>query len=119
MNEQGEHHSDWAFTDIDACPTKSFIVEHHNDSTYAKYFELAVAKRPEYELFDVEKDPSCLSNLALDAEFAGIKAQLGALLVEELTATQDPRVVGPDPGVFDSYPRYSPMRAFPRPEGVR
>lgn len=116
LDEEGVHHSDWAFTDIDACPTKSFMVEHHDDEAYEKYFELAVGKRPEYELFDVEKDPECMQNLAYDPEFAGIKNQMDAILLQELKTTEDPRVVGPDEGLFDTYPRYSPMRYFPKPE---
>ena len=116
VDEAGVHHSDWAFTDIDAAPTKSFIVEHRNDEEYDQYFELAVGKRPEYELFDVVKDPACLSNLANDPELVGIKAQMEELMVQELTLTEDPRVVGPDEGVFDTYPRYSRMREFPKPD---
>ena len=119
IDDQGVHHSDWAFTDIDACPTKSFIVEHHDDPQYEQYFELAVGKRPEYELFDVVKDPDCLTNLANDPEFAGIKGQLDTLLVVELTRTEDPRIVGPNLGLFDTYPRYSPMREFPQPDWAR
>lgn len=116
IDEEGIHQSDWAFTDIDACPTKSFIVEHHDDKEYKKYFELAVGKRPEYELFDMEKDPDCLHNLADNPEYAGIKNQMDALLVNQLKITEDPRVVGPDEGVFDTYRRYSPMREFPKPD---
>lgn len=116
IDSAGVHHSDWAFTDIDACPTKSFIVEHRNDQEFEKYFELAVGKRPEYELFDVEKDPDCLTNLANDPEFAGIKDPMDALIVQELKRTEDPRVAGPDEGLFDTYPRYSPMRYFPKPD---
>jgi uncharacterized sulfatase len=116
IDSAGVHHSDWAFTDIDACPTKSFIVEHRNEQEFEKYFELAVGKRPEYELFDVEKDPDCLTNLANDPEFAGIKDPMDALMVQDLKRTEDPRVVGPDEGLFDTYPRYSPMRYFPKPE---
>jgi uncharacterized sulfatase len=119
IDAQGVHHSEWAFTDIDACPTKSFIVEHYNDPLYDQYFELAVAKRPEHELYDVVKDPDCLTNLANDPEFAGIKDQLDALLTEELTRTEDPRIVGPNPELFDTYPRYSPMREFPQPDWAR
>lgn len=119
VDAQGAYQANQAFTDIDDCPTKSFLIEHHDDPAYEAYFELAVAKRPEYELFDVEKDPACLSNLALDPEFASVREQLNATLMEELTATQDPRVVGPDPEVFDRYPRYSPMREFPPPESAQ
>ena len=39
-------------------------------------------------------------------------------LLDELKKSEDPRIVGPDPEVFDSYLRYSPMRYFPKPEGV-
>ncbi|MGB3781298.1 MAG: sulfatase [Tunicatimonas sp.] len=119
VDAQGLHHSDWAFTDIDACPTKSFMVEHHDDPEYERYFALAVGKRPEHELFDVVKDPDCLTNLALDPEFTGIRDQLDALLTRELTRTEDPRIVGPNPELFDTYPRYSPMREFPRPDWAR
>lgn len=116
IDEEGIHHSEWAFTDIDAAPSKSFIVEHHDDPEYAEYFELAMGKRPEYELFDVERDPNCLDNLANDPEFTGVLDQLKETMLEELKATEDPRVVGPNPELFDSYPRYSPMREFPEPD---
>ena len=116
IDEEGVHHSDWAFTDIDACPTKSFIVEHHDDEAYEKYFEMAVGKRPEYELYDVEKDPYCLDNLAASPEFTGILDQMKDIVLQELKTTEDPRVVGPNKELFDTYPRYSPMREFPKPE---
>ena len=116
IDEEGVHQSGWAFTDIDAAPTKSFIVEHRNDEVYERYFELAVGKRPEYELFDVAKDPACLQNLAYDPEFTGIKSQMDSIMIQDLKLTEDPRVVGPDKELFDTYPRYSPMREFPKPD---
>ncbi|WKN33868.1 sulfatase [Porifericola rhodea] len=116
IDSAGVHHSEWAFTDIDDCPTKSFIVEHHDDEQYGKYFELAVGKRPEFEMFNIERDPSCLQNLANDPEFVGIKDQLHTVMMQELEATEDPRIVGPDKEVFDTYKRYSPMRDFPKPD---
>jgi uncharacterized sulfatase len=36
--------------------------------------------------------------------------------MKELEKSGDPRVVGPDKEVFDSYKRYSPMRDFPEPK---
>ena len=36
--------------------------------------------------------------------------------MKELKKSGDPRVVGPDKEVFDSYIRYSPMREFPDPK---
>ncbi len=116
IDSAGVHHSDWAFTDIDAAPTKSFIIEHRNDQKFEKYFELAVGIRPEYELFDVEKDAACLTNLANNPEFTGVLDQMKEMMMQELTSTEDPRIVGPDKDVFDTYPRYSPMRKFPKPD---
>ncbi len=116
IDEEGVHHSQWAFTDIDACPTKSFIVENHEDEKYGKYFELAVGKRPEYEMFDVVKDPACLTNLANNPEFTGVLDEMKGIMLEELKTTEDPRIVGPNKELFDTYPRYSPMREFPKPD---
>jgi uncharacterized sulfatase len=115
IDSLGIHHSDWAFTDIDAAPSKSFIIEHHHQPAYAKYFGLAVGRRPEYEIFDVDKDPECLQNLAYHPEFRVIKEQLDTIMMHELTLTNDPRIMGPDQELFDTYPRYSPMREFPKP----
>jgi uncharacterized sulfatase len=54
--------------------------------------------------------------LAYDPEFSEITTQLHSILLKELTATGDPRVVGPNKELFDTYPRYSPMREFPEPD---
>lgn len=117
LDETGKHHSDWAFTDVDACPTKSYLVENHQSDSIAPYFDLAYAKRPEYELFDIQKDPACLENLSGNPSYSEVERQLKQILLDKLEATKDPRVVGPDPEIFDSYLRYSPMREFPNPEG--
>ena len=116
IDEEGVHHSDWAFTDIDACPTKSFIVEHYNVPSWKKYFDWSVAKRPEFELFDVNSDKECLYNLIDQRGWKTESEKLKKLLGDELVRTGDPRIVGPDKEVFDSYLRYSPMRYFPKPE---
>lgn len=107
-----------AFTDIDDCPTKTYLIEHHAEKATQPYFDLSMAKRSEYELFNVEKDPDCLKNLSGTTSFTAKEQELKKELEKELKRTQDPRVVGPDPEVFDSYIRYSPMRKFPKPERV-
>ncbi|NJC24931.1 hypothetical protein GGR27_000412 [Lewinella antarctica] len=91
-----------AYTDIDDCPAKTLMVEHYDDRKWQSYFELATAKRPEYELFRVDADPDCLVNLAVDAAYAGVLESLRTELKQELERTDDPRVVGPDREVFDS-----------------
>ena len=117
IDEDGVHHSDWAFTDIDAAPTKSFIIENRESETMQAYFEGALAKRPEYELFNIIKDPYCLNNLSGKANYLEVEQEMKQVLNAELERSRDPRVVGPDTEIFDSYIRYSPMREFPKPSG--
>jgi uncharacterized sulfatase len=115
IDEDGIHHSAWAFTDIDAAPTKSFIIENREDENMIPYFNWSHAKRPEYELFNISKDPSCLVNFSGNSQYFKIEKEMKEALIKELKKSEDPRVVGPDTEVFDSYIRYSPMREFPKP----
>jgi len=64
-------------------------------------------------LFDIKNDPYNLTNLAGKPEFAAIEQELKQALLAELEKSQDPRIVGPDKEVFDSYIRYMGMREFP------
>ena len=106
------------YHDIDASPTLKFLVENRNDPEIGKYFQLAVAKRPAEELFDVVKDAGCLNNLAGDPAFSDTKDRLARQLLDYLKQTGDPRVTG-NGDIWETYPRYSPIRKFPPPEGVR
>jgi uncharacterized sulfatase len=115
IDQDGVHHSEWAFTDVDAAPTKSFIIENREDESVKPFFEATFEKNPEVLLYDISSDPECMNNLADDPEYAEIREELREALLAELRDTKDPRVVGPDPEVFDSYVRYSPMREFPEP----
>ncbi len=119
IDEKGKHHSEWAFTDIDASPSKSFIVENHSNEKYKFFFDLAVAKRPEYELYRISEDSGCLHNLSGQPAFSEVEKELKTVLFEELKKSEDPRVVGPDKEIFDSYLRYSPIREFPEPDWAK
>jgi len=116
IDETGKHISGWAFTDIDGGPSKSFIVENHDNEKYSRFFNLATAKRPEFELYDVKSDPGCLNNLSGVSGLKEIEDKLKNALFKELELSGDPRVVGPDKEIFDSYIRYSPIRYFPKPD---
>jgi uncharacterized sulfatase len=96
------------YHDIDGSPSKTYMMEHRTSEKVAPLFPLAFGKRPAEELYDIKKDPGCLTNLADRAEFAAIKKRLRAELERSLTEQGDPRMSGSD--IFDSYPRYSPMR---------
>jgi len=116
IDAEGKYHTGWAFTDVDGSPAKSFLTEHHDDEDIRSYFDLAFAKRPEFELYDVINDSYCLNNLAGKPEYEKIEDELKAALMKELKSSEDPRIVGPNKEIFDSYIRYSHMREFPKPE---
>lgn len=114
IDKNGHYHSDWAFTDIDAGPSLSFIVENNADQNVYPFFKWATDKRPEFELYDILKDPACLADLCGKAAYKETENEMKNALRAELLRTKDPRIAGPDPEIFDSYERYSgPTREFP------
>lgn len=103
------------YKDIDPCPAMDYLIANRDDPEIRPYFEMAVAKRPAEELFDIVEDPGCLNNLADDPQYAELRQQLAERLEDELRQTGDPRVL--DGGeIWETYPRYSPIRTFPAPD---
>jgi len=94
-----------AFADIDGSPSKSYLLGNREDPKVKRFFELACAKRPAEELFDLKADPGELTNVAGRAEHAAAQKKLSAELTAYLTDTADPRVVGGG-DKFDQYPYY-------------
>ncbi len=89
-----------AFADMDASPTKAWIVTHKTDDP--KSFQYAVGLRPKCELYDVTADPHSMKNLADDPQHAEMRMILHARLMGELGRTGDPRVS--DDIVFEKPP---------------
>lgn len=98
------------YHDIDACPSKTLLLE--NQDSYKMYFDLAVAKRPEEQLFNIIDDPECIYDLAKSPDHQDIKRMLAEQLMAELTMQKDPRALG-NGDIFESYPRFGGMRQFP------
>jgi len=93
------------YGDVDASPTKTYMLEHKNAPQVKHLFELAFNKRPAEELYDLNKDPNQMSNVACNAEYAKIKEKLALILTKELKTTKDPRILG-NGDIFDKYPYY-------------
>lgn len=115
IDKKGIYHPEWAFTDIDPSPAKSFIIEHHYDAEVYPFFHRIFMKSPEFELYDILDDPYCLVNLYEKKEYMNVGEKLKKELIRELIDSRDPRLIGPDHEVFDSYIRYGHMREFPAP----
>jgi arylsulfatase A-like enzyme len=91
------------FADMDASPTKAWIVAHREDPQWRWHFEHAFGKRPAEELYDLRKDPDQIKNVATDPAYAKAKTELAAQLMKKLTDAKDPRVTG-DGKTFDRPP---------------
>lgn len=115
IDDKGVHHSEWAFTDVDAASSKSFLVEHYKSSAIRPYFDLAYAKRQEFELYRIADDPFCLHNLAGDDDYSDVAEELKNALMKELERTGDPRIMGSNKEIFEFYIRYGSNRLFPKP----
>ena len=83
--------------DVDACPTKSFMVDPVNQQKFAKEYELCFGKRPAEELYKIADDPAQVNNLAVLPEFEEKRMELKSELEDYLKKTGDPRVNGEDP----------------------
>ena len=101
-----------AYGDVDESPTKSFIAARASETNIAKFFELAFAKRPAEELYDLAKDPGQTNNVAGHAAYAAAQKQLGGQLDAWMKQTGDPRAGGGG-DEFDKYPYFG--RAGYRP----
>ena len=82
-----------AYADLDASPTKAWMIEHREDLDVEPLFELGFGKRPREELYDLNEDPHYLKNVADDPAYANIKGQLESRLLKLLEEQADPRLM--------------------------
>ena len=118
LDENGKFTGE-AYHDLDNGVTKTYLIENMNHPDVARYFQLAVGKRPAEELFNIKDDPYCLNNLAGNKDYSNVLEGMKNKLVDFLRATEDPRVVGPNPDIFENYQRFYPVRPFPKPDWVK
>lgn len=97
-----------AFGDLDASPSKAWIVINcEDDSMQRKYFDYAFGQRPAEELYDLRTDSDQIFNVAGESRYAEAKQDLSERLMEVLKNSGDPRVTG-DGSAFDKPPFASP-----------
>lgn len=91
------------YLDTDTSPTKTTIIQERRRGRPASW-QLAFGLRPAEELYDLSLDPDCVNNLAGMLNRAPQQFSLRRGLFNQLTAQGDPRLVGPQPDIFDTYP---------------
>ena len=55
-----------AYADLDASPTKAWMIHHREDHDVEPLYDLAFGKRPREELYDLNEDPHYMNNVADD-----------------------------------------------------
>ena len=113
------------FKDTDNSPTKQLIEE---SGTQDRYWQFAFGKRPAEELYDLAKDPDCVTNLMSNPASAAKATGLHEKLFTKLLRNKnDPRILGQG-DVFDNYlsPRSAPGEQrkrrqirYQRSEGIK
>jgi N-sulfoglucosamine sulfohydrolase len=96
-----------AFGDMDASPSKAWLIAHRNDPEWKWHYNYAFGKRPGEELFDLRKDPDQMTNVAGDPMYAKVKQEMSERLMQTLTSVGDPRVTG-DGQTFERPPFTDP-----------
>lgn len=115
LSKLGPEHG--GYHDIDACPSLNFLIEQRDSSQWGQYLGLSVDKRPREEFYDIRSDAACLNNLVGSAKHKSVLERHRKLLTEELNRSGDLRETDFSAShVWETYPRYSSLRWFPKPE---
>jgi N-sulfoglucosamine sulfohydrolase len=87
------------YKDTDDSPTKTVVLATEKVPALKHYFHASFGKLPADQLFDLRRDPDCMTNLATTVSFTALQKQL----FDELKQQDDPRML--DNGrIFDQYP---------------
>jgi len=108
------------YGDLDAhmlhypCPTKLHLLKNKDKEGVKGLFELAFAKRPAEELYDLTKDPFQMTNIADVTDYNDIKEMLSDRLTKYLQENGDPRELGGEMKWLGA-PYYAEKDFNPRP----
>ncbi len=81
------------YADLDASPTKAWMVHHRGEERVRDLFEMGFGKFPAEELYDLREDPHYMNNVIAQPEYEGARAELSQKLMSLLRDQEDPRVV--------------------------
>jgi N-sulfoglucosamine sulfohydrolase len=111
------------YMNCDGSPVKTWILNDRRARGKSWYWDLNFGKRPREELYDLEKDPFCINNLAVKPEFMTVRNELLNKMEQALEEQGDPRVLGNE-HIFETYEYAEPEQRdfyhrFMRGESVR
>jgi N-sulfoglucosamine sulfohydrolase len=91
------------YLNCDGGATKTVVLNGRTDPQGHAFWKACFGKRAAEELYDLQRDPDCLRNLAGDPAHQKQKQELEAQMIAELKAQQDPRMFGQGK-MFEEYP---------------
>ncbi|MEM7474829.1 MAG: sulfatase [Planctomycetota bacterium] len=91
------------YLNCDGSPTKTDILNLRRSGEATNWWEMCFGKRADLELYNLETDPDCVSNVATAPRYGMVLKSLQEQLASELTEQGDPRMAG-NGDVFDNYP---------------
>jgi N-sulfoglucosamine sulfohydrolase len=91
------------YLNTDGSPTKTAVLAGRKHADTRHYWVQSFGKRPQEELYQIDKDPEGMLNLALHPEYQSIKSALKQRLFTRLKEEGDPRMFGQG-YIFDEYP---------------
>mgnify|MGYP002632673236 CR=1 FL=1 len=94
--EELEQNTFAAYPDLDASPTKAWMVHHRAEPDVQPLYELGFGKFPAEELYDLRTDPWHMQNVVADPAYQSTRQDLASRLMAELQRYDDPRVGGLD-----------------------
>ena len=84
------------YPDMDAGPTKAWMIHHRGEERVRDLFALGFGKFPAEELYDLRTDPHYMNNVVGDPTYEEDRKRLSAQLMDVLKEQDDPRVTEPD-----------------------
>ena len=82
------------YLNVDKGATKSLLINLRRSGMDKKYWNLSFGKRQAIELYDIKKDPYCLSNLATDSKYKKKLKELEDFMIQKLINQEDLRMQG-------------------------
>jgi len=84
------------YPDMDAGPTKAWMIHHRSEEHVRKLFQMGFGKFPAEELYDLREDPHHMNNVVDDSSYKETRQKLADQLMAVLKEQEDPRIVEPD-----------------------
>ena len=82
------------YADVDAGPTKAFMILNRDQPEIKMQWDLGFGPRPSEELYELKSDPHQIKNLSQDPTHQKTREILRAQLMAELKKHNDPRLEG-------------------------